>query len=406
MITYVMVTRNRAERLGRTLAALGELPAHEAEVVVVDNGSLERRVLGRRLANGIGVRSVELGYNAGAAGRNEGVRASDPSRPWIVMLDDDSVPVEGGFAPVLSGAAEIEADIAAVGAEVWVGPRSRPARERGGLPEVFIGCGVAIRREVYLGLGGYDASMGTFGEEADLAARMLMAGLRVAFEPRVRVVHAREAAMRSDSLTMQQQVRNAGWVAQRYAPEGAVLAARRESRFRWRGVAERAGAASGGSVPAQRSAAMRAYRDGLLELWRTRRAQRRTPMTRDVWDRFTGLSAAREAVARAQRERPFASAMIVDAGVNAWAVLMALAEWGVRTTSPGEDAEVQVIGTMATGAMLDAYERRAAVRGPAARRVVLPWLGALRGSLAFDAEQAAESSGEGDDPRVVSALAA
>jgi len=387
-----MVTRNRAERLGRTLAAIGELPAHEAEVVVVDNGSRERRVLARRLRNGIGVRSVALGWNAGAAGRTAGVEASDPSRPWIVMLDDDSAPVDDGFARVLGGGVGgVPGDVGAVAAEVWVGPRSRPLRERGGLPEVFIGCGVAIRREVYLGLGGYDAAMGTYGEESDFCARMLVAGLRVAFEPRVRVVHAREPAMRSVPVMMHNQMRNAGWVVERYAPEEVRFAARRDVRRRLRGAAERAGPAGAARrasvVGLSGLAGVVGHRGGVMELWRTRGEQRRTPMTRETWDRFTGLSAAREAIAAAQREARFSSAMIVEPGVNAWAVAQALAEWGVRLTVPGEEAQAEVIGTMSPGPMLDVYERCVSAlssvsrRGPAARRVVLPWLGAVEGTL-------------------------
>jgi hypothetical protein len=394
LITYVMVTRNRAERLGNTLAALGELPAHEAEVVVVDNGSLERRVLGRRLRNGIGVRSVSLGWNAGAAGRTAGVEASDASRPWIVMLDDDSVPVDDAFARVLGGSGGsggsggVPSDVGAVAAEVWVGPRMKPRRERGGLPEVFVGCGVAIRREVYLGLGGYDASMGTFGEEADLSARMIGAGMRVAYEPRLRVVHAREREMRSAATMLHNQVRNAGWVVERYAPDEERFAARRESRRQWRLAAERAGAAGdaghAGHAGHAAHAGLAAHRRGLMELWRTRAEQRRTPLTRARWDRLTGLSAAREAIAAAQREARFSSAMVVEPGVNAWAVAQALEEWGVRLTVPGETAEVRVIGTMSPGPMLDAYERCVAApsrRGPSVTRVVMPWLGAIDGTL-------------------------
>ena len=391
MITYVMVTRNRAERLGKTLAALGELPAHEAEVVVVDNGSLERRVLGRRLRNGIRVRSVSLGWNAGAAGRTAGVEASDASRPWIVMLDDDSMPVDDAFARLLGGSggsAGVPSDVGAVAAEVWVGPRIKPRRERGGLPEVFVGCGVAIRREVYLGLGGYDASMDTFGEEADLSARMIGAGMRVAYEPRLRVVHAREREMRSAATMLHNQVRNAGWVVERYAPDEERFAARRESRRHCRLAAERAGAAGdagrAGHAGLARHAGLVAHRRGLMELWRTRAEQRRTPLTREMWNRFTGLSAAREAIAAAQREARFSSAMIVEPGVNAWAVARALEEWGVRLTVPGEEAEVRLIGTMSPGPMLDVYERCVAAplrRGPSATRVVMPWLGAIEGTL-------------------------
>jgi hypothetical protein len=65
-------------------------------------------------------------------------------------------------------------------------------------------------------------------------------------------------------------------------------------------------------------------------------------------------------------------------------VAQALEEWGVRLTVPGETAEVRVIGTMSPGPMLDAYERCVAApsrRGPSVTRVVMPWLGAIDGTL-------------------------
>jgi hypothetical protein len=372
VITYVMVTRNRAERLGRTLRAIGELAGHEAEVVVVDHGSAEQHLLPSRLANGIGVRSVPVGYAGPGAARTAGVRASDPASAWIVMLDDDSVPVDCAFSTLLGP--RVDSSVGAVAAEVWVGPRTRPVRECGGLPEVFVGCGAAVRREVYLGLGGYDATMGAPGDEADFCARLLMAGLRVAFEPGLRVVHARDESTPSPGTLLGRRVRNAGWLIQRYAPEATRLAARREARSRLRGVAEKGWGRAG----------IAAYRRGLLELRRSGASQHRSPMSAALWDRFTGLTAARQAVATAQREARFTTAMIVDAGVHAWAVALALEEHGVRLTQPGEDAQVQVIGTLDPGSMLDAYERRAAMRGPAARRVVLPWVGALCGTLAME----------------------
>ncbi|CAG1001363.1 hypothetical protein PHYC_02910 [Phycisphaerales bacterium] len=364
MITYVLPTRDRPERLKSTLRAIERLGDHGAcggaEVVIVDNDSRERLVPPAVLVGGVSVRQVCLAQNLGAAARNVGVRESNPASEWIVMLDDDSYPLDLGFVRALR---EAPADVSAVSADIFL-PGSREEntgpRESGGLPEVFIGCGVAIRRGVFLALGGYDASFGYYAEEYDLAARMLLAGYRVCFEPRFRVLHAKVASHRNMNLILSRLVRNNGWVAQRYAPEACRLAEIRETRERYRRIAAKEEALAG-------------FGEGLVALRRTIRGQVRTPMPVGLWDRFTGLACARAALRKAHAQRPFATAAIVDGGKNAWVVGKALGELGVRLTGEGEDAHVTVIGTMSPGPMLDSWARRARWQGPHTARVIAPW---------------------------------
>lgn len=358
MISYVIPTRDRPGRLRETLLRIGALGDHAAcggaEVVIVDNDSAERLVLPPRLASGVRVREVLLRENAGAAARNRGVLASDPASTWIVMLDDDSFPRDLRIADVLR---EQPADVAAVSADI-----SLPGgvRESGGLPEVFVGCGVAIRRDVFVRLGGYDAAFGYYAEEYDLAARMLLAGYRVAFDGRFRVRHEKATSGRDMDVILSRLVRNSGWVAQRYAPDAERAGEVREVRRRYRAIAGKERALAG-------------FGSGLTELRRTIRDQRRTPMRSDLWDRFTGLSYARMAIGAAHAAKPFDSAAIVDPGKNAWVVARVLSELGVRVAGDGEDAGALVIGTMSPGPMLDALARRGKWVGPHSPRVIAPW---------------------------------
>lgn len=355
MISYVLPTRDRPERLKATLQAITALGAHDAELTVVDNASTERLYLPPMLASGVPVHQIHLGHNAGAAARNLGAERSRGE--WIVMLDDDSHPLDLGFVESLSRA---PADVGAISADIFLPSRATTRRESGGLPEVFIGCGVAIRRELFLSLGGYDHAFNYYVEEYDLAARMLLAGFRVAFDPAFRVMHAKETTNRNMNVILARLVRNSGWVAQRYAPAPSRLAELREIRRRYRRIAVKERALTGLGA-------------GLAELRRTIRGQARTPMPTPVWDRFTGLAAARGALHAAFEACPFRSAAIVDQGKNAWAVALALRELGVRLCGEGEDAEVCVIGTMSPGPMLDAFQRRQRLAHPAAPRVVMPW---------------------------------
>ena len=360
MICFVLPTRNRHERLRRTLDQLARLTVREpCEVVVVDNASDHAVLAPGVLANGIGCRVIRLGENAGAAARNAAVDASSPEADWIVMLDDDSHPVESvePFASTIERLRRQPDTVAAVMADIHLPAVGR--RESGGQPEVFIGCGVAIRRGAFLSVGGYDPTFGYYVEEYDLAARFLQRGWSVAFDPAFVVHHHKVEAGRDMDLILHRLIRNNGWVMQRYAPEAIRRPMLREQRRRYRDIAEREHALAG-------------FASGLIELRRTLFSQPRDPMSGRVWDRFTGLAQARDSLNRAWQERAFASAAIVEPGKNAWAVTRALTEFIHEreiSLTTADAAEVVVVGCLSPGPMQDAAERW----HQQGRRVVMPW---------------------------------
>ncbi len=377
-MSYIVLTRDRLEALVETLERLralhgsgggggsgGRRLAHE--IIVVDNGGWTRgacsSVRAGSMAVGGEVRWLGLARNLGGAARNAGVELA--RHEWVVMLDDDSSPVDLGFVQRL---ARLEEDVAALSADVWMPGLMR--RETGGLPEVFVNCGVAIRRRAFLEVGGYDAAFGSHAEEYDLAARLLLAGYRVVHDPWFRVEHRRgneRSGPRAGAggaggaicaASIRALVCRNAWLMQRYAPEGCRRERLREVRARYRRVAGRADA-------------MGEYALGLRDWRQTIACQARRAMPRDVFDRFTGLAAARECLGREWRERAFAIAALVEEGRNAWCVRAALEELGVRVVASEREAEVAVIGTMAPGPMLDALERRVARGG--VERVIAPW---------------------------------
>jgi glycosyltransferase involved in cell wall biosynthesis len=395
MISYILPTRDRPERLALTLAALGNLKGHPqspdgpGEVLIVDNASRFPATAPDQLANGLRCRVLHRASNEGAASRTTAVQHADPRSEWVVMLDDDSYPCDTGFIRRLSKAPP---DVAAVSADIYLPGMAR--RESGGLPEVFVGCGVAIRRRVYLDLGGYDPAFNYYAEEYDLAARMILAGYRIAFDPWFRVEHHKVALHRDMNTIMARLVRNNGWVMQRYAPEEMRRAQIREQRTRYRQIAIKENGLKG-------------FTDGLLELRRTIRAQKRTPMPRHLFDRFTGLAYAREALQAAYAQKPFRTVQLVDEGKNGWVVRKALAELGVtviegqRTEDSGMShsiapssastqhsalspqhstaSDALVLATMSPGPLLDAFERRTLLNPAGAReRIIAPWIAITR----------------------------
>ncbi len=369
MISYVLPTRDRPEILAATLESLGSLPAHDAEVVIVDNASRVPPRVPMRLKNGVAVKLLLRDSNDGAAARNEGVRASDPASTWIVMLDDDSAPTDLG---VLGAIARATPDTGAVAAEISLESRGdealelAPRREAGGLPEVFVGCGVAIRREAWESTArgplaaGYDPSFGYYAEEYDLSARLLLAGWRVGFDRGFRVVHRKVSTGRDMDLILRRLVRNNCWTMARYAPAGVC---RRETvgtiaRYTRIAALERAELGLGQGLG-----------ELVLTLWR----QPRFEMPRNIWERFTGLSAARTALHAEFARRAFRTAALVDEGKNSGVVRAALSALGVRVVRETDHAEALVIGTLSPGPMLDALDARLRATPYGTPRVIAPW---------------------------------
>jgi len=373
VISYVLPTRDRPAILAATLTALASLPAHNAEVVIVDNASRVPPSVPLRLANGMGVTLLLRGRNDGAAARNEGVLAADPASEWIVMLDDDSAPTDLG---VLGAISRARADVGAVAAEIFLEPRPGGSaggghvltarRESGGLPEVFVGCGVAIRREAWNSTArgslsaGYDPAFGYYAEEYDLSARLLLAGWRIGFDRGFRVVHRKVSTGRDMDLILRRLVRNNVWTMARYAPAGARRRAIAGTIARYARIATLERAELG-------------FGQGLGELALTLWRQPRRAMPSVIWEHFTGLSAARGAVQMESARRPFRTAALVDEGKNAGVVLAALRELGVRVVRDPHAAEALVIGTLSPGPMLDALDAHVRQAPYGSPRVIAPW---------------------------------
>ncbi len=355
MISYIIPTRDRHDTLHETLGSLSRLGPHNAEVIIADNASSDPVRVPATLDSGVSVRVLRLEQNLGAAARNQAAEAA--SGDWLVMLDDDSAPDDLNFIDALQAAGH---DVHAVAAEIHLPPQTgRAIREQGGLPEVFIGCGVAIRADMYRRLGGYDASFGYYAEEYDLAARMLLDGGRVAFDRRFRVTHRKVSQSRDFSRIVRNLVRNNSWVARRYWPSDAGWNAEA-----WRHITRYARIA-------RKEHSIAGYARGLFDLATMWFDQPTTPMSQSLWDRFSGLHAAREALAHEIATRgPLGRVAIVAPGKNEWAVRQALDELGIDSNAAPDRADTLVIATLSPGPMLDAFDVWTS-RHP---RVVMPWL--------------------------------
>ena len=343
MISYILPTHNRPDRLLQTLDQINKLsladlaPLGGGELVIVDNASESTIEVSETLPNGLPIKLIRLESNMAAASRN--VAAENASGDWLIMLDDDSYPLDSGFVDVLINAPP---DIAAIGADIRL-PDGQ--REAGGLPEVIIGCGAAIRRDAFLAVGGYEKSFHYYVEEYDLCAKLLLAGHRIIHDMRFRIMHEKVEAGRDMNVILKHLVRNNGWVTQRYAPEDCLANDLCESIVRYGQIAKKESAETG-------------YLQGISELFATLEDQPRNPMSHELFDRFTGISHVRATFKELQLADRNIKIALVNKGKNCWVVEKVLQEMGVRVIDNVQNADLLIIGTLSPGPMLDAYDSR------------------------------------------------
>jgi GT2 family glycosyltransferase len=196
-VTVVVPTRNVAGTIEACLSALlEELAGTPHEIVVADNGSRDATLdLVRRFP----VQTVIVPPCFVSRSRNEGARAG--SQPIVAFVDSDCVVKPGWSRTIRSvladpaigvtGSRHILRDDATWVERAW----DRAHRKRSTVPladTVYIPAGnLAARREVFLGVGGFDETLET-GEDPDLCARIAAGGLRIVEAVDTRCVHLGE----------------------------------------------------------------------------------------------------------------------------------------------------------------------------------------------------------------------
>ncbi|MGI8663283.1 MAG: glycosyltransferase [Acidimicrobiales bacterium] len=195
-ISVVAPTYRRPDRLRRLVAALGvqDLEPERWELIVVDDASPDEtgEVLDdlARASRGA-FRAVHRAVNGGpAAARNEGARCARAG--VVAFVDDDCVP-EPGWARAMAGAFARNPRLGVVQGltrrpEEPLGPWTL-YREITWESPWFEGCNIAYRRDLLLATGGFDESIGWYGEDTSAGWKVLDTGAERDFEPNAVVTH-------------------------------------------------------------------------------------------------------------------------------------------------------------------------------------------------------------------------
>jgi GT2 family glycosyltransferase len=185
-VTVVVMSRDRRERALSTLERLTS-SSGAAEVVFVDNASSDGTTAAVH-ETFPAVRLIGLDHNRGAVARTIGVRAARTA--YVAFSDDDSWWADGSLATA-QALFDAHPSLALVMAKVLVGRgeevdpacRTMAAGRLGhppGMPQPrvlgFVACGAVVRREAFLGVGGFNGLVAFPGEEDVLALDLASQG--------------------------------------------------------------------------------------------------------------------------------------------------------------------------------------------------------------------------------------
>jgi glycosyltransferase involved in cell wall biosynthesis len=208
MISLVVPTRNRAAQLARCLEHVRELkdPGEPWELIVVDNGSTDGTAqMLRAFAASVAfpVTCAHEPRPGVSRARNTGIARARGD--IIVFTDDDCYPAPDFLAQVVQRFREFP-PISYLGGRVLLYDRADAPlstipyenrvfiERRTWLPQRFGTGNLAVRREVFERIGGFDPMFGPgslipSGEDVEFIARMAMAGFDGAYDPRPVVYH-------------------------------------------------------------------------------------------------------------------------------------------------------------------------------------------------------------------------
>jgi GT2 family glycosyltransferase len=246
MPTIVIASRDRRQRLLETLARLRALP-EQPPVILVDTGSSDgtQAAIAREFPE---VELIECSPRLGSAARTVGARAA--RTPLIAFSDDDSWWAPGALRRA-SEHFERRPRLGLLAPRILVEPGARldptcremrdgPLAVEGADPGPpvlgFLGCGAVVRRDAFLGCGGFHRHFGFGGEEQLPAIDLASAGWELTYVDDVVAHHAPEPGPRAWQGSS--ELRNQIWTAwlRRPLPRAARLTARLVITHRGRGI--------------------------------------------------------------------------------------------------------------------------------------------------------------------------
>lgn len=193
----------------------------DIEVIAVDNASTDGT--GDYLkTQSDWLTFVKMENNLGIEGINYGFKLS--AGEYILVLDDDSQPYDSNTVDKLIACLDEKPDVGIVACRiesmdgVYVRTWHLPEVDEPGPSMAFVGCGFAIRRDLFEKIGWYPERFFLYQNEIEVAIRVMKLGYKIHYEPQCRVIHRESLNGRSGWRRVYFPTRNTIWIIRRYFP--------------------------------------------------------------------------------------------------------------------------------------------------------------------------------------------
>jgi len=322
-ISYVIITRNRRQRLLETLRQLEQntpLPPEQWETLVVDNASDDGSIAAV-MSSFPRVQIIALSANEGVPARNHAF--AQARGQFIFSLDDDSYPAPGAVDIALEHLAS-RPGVAALTARAVL-PDGK--WEASAFPRVILGGACVLRTSVIQKIGGFPPEFFRQAEEYDLSFRIWQAGYCVERCEELIFRHDKTLGGRSSAMTHQMDVRNNLILAERYLPRPLRRAYRHDWMRRYAAIARHDGC---------EVAVSEGLRDARIWAKRERDTGRRTlpPL---LVEKLFDLERQGDLVRRWKREHAIRRVVIADFSKNLHATWRACQLAGLDITALADD---------------------------------------------------------------------
>ena len=222
-LSIVFLNFNRLSDTQITVRHLKKITHHrdDIEVIAVDNASIDGTGAFLRTQSHW-LTLVEMTENLGIAGINHGFRKAIGE--YILVLDDDSQPYDHHTIDKLITCLDEMHEVGIVACRIesmegrYVRTWHLPEVDRSGPSMAFVGCGFAIRRDLFEKIGWYPERFFLYQNEIEVAIRVMRLGYKIHYEPECRVVHRESVNGRSGWRRVYFPTRNTIWIIRRYYP--------------------------------------------------------------------------------------------------------------------------------------------------------------------------------------------
>ena len=224
-LTIVFLNFNRLEDTIKTAIQLKRLCYNrcDIEIIAVDNGSTDGTTQFLE-SQSDWIVSLTLKENLGIEGLNRGFEMA--AGEYIFVLDDDSHPLNIGTIDMLMQCLDSYEDIAAIACKIE--SEDRTPFQTWHIPDkitdsfcespAFVGCGFAIRRDIFEKIGWFPAKYFLYQNEIYVAIKIRQLGYKIYYNPECIVVHRNSPIGRAGWRQVFYPTRNTIWLLREYAP--------------------------------------------------------------------------------------------------------------------------------------------------------------------------------------------